>query len=65
MSDMHQCPKDGCEVTLPRHILACRPHWYAIPAELRAEVNRTWRRFGIDPGPYLAAREAAVEALNR
>lgn len=65
MSDLHKCPKNGCEVQLPRHLLACRPHWYEVPSELRNAVNMTWRNFHNDPNSYLAARAAAVEAINR
>ena len=58
----HKCPKNGCERRLPRHILACRPHWYAVSAETRRRVNATWRSGDI--GAYMAAREDAVEEMN-
>lgn len=59
----HKCPKDGCEIRLPRHLLACSPHWYQVSKETRRRVNFTWRSG--DTGAYLAARVDAVEEMNR
>ena len=60
--DKHKCPAPGCEVMCPRSILACRPHWFSIPSDIRARVNRTWRSGDI--GDYLEAREDAVSFLE-
>lgn len=62
-TELHKCPKEGCAIELPREILACRPHWFALPMELRNRINRTWRGGAI--GEYVAARQEAVDWLNR
>lgn len=59
----HKCPKNGCDKQLPRHILACKPHWYSVSEPTRRLVNHTWR--SADIAAYLAAREDAVEEMNR
>lgn len=43
--------------------LACRPHWYALPPELRQRINRAWR--AITRGEFEAIedhRAAVAEA---
>lgn len=62
MDGLHACPKRGCPRRLPRHILACRPHWWSIPYPLRRELMSAWRTG--DTPAYLAARERAVATLN-
>lgn len=59
----HPCPKDGCTARLPRHVLACRPHWYAVSAPTRRLVNQTWRSG--DFTAYFEAREKAVDEMNQ
>lgn len=39
----HSCPAKGCSAEVPRSMLACRPHWFALPAPLRAAINASWR----------------------
>lgn len=40
----HECPAPGCETKkLPERLLACAKHWYQLPADLRAEIWRTYR----------------------
>lgn len=43
MTSTHECPWPGCEVQVPRAMLACRPHWYALPEELRTRLWRAYR----------------------
>lgn len=57
---LHKCP--GCDAQLPRNILACRQHWYSLPADLRREINRTWKSGDLDQ--YLSARREAVALLD-
>lgn len=59
---MHKCPHPDCDIQMPFHILACKPHWFMLPQELRSEINMTWRRF--DNAAYLAARQRAVDFWN-
>ena len=65
----HPCPCEGCAVSLPRHLLMCKPHWYRVPQALRAEVNDAWRAHSRQSTRetlvrYLAAREAAIRSIN-
>jgi hypothetical protein len=39
----HRCPGAGCMVDVPRSQLACRPHWFSLPADLRGRVWAAWR----------------------
>lgn len=41
----HKCPKDGCGIDMPDHLLACRPHWYSIPRPVRYEITYAWKAF--------------------
>lgn len=34
----HECPAPSCEEQLPFERLACRPHWFQIPVELRRQL---------------------------
>jgi len=34
----HKCPAPTCSATVPTSQLACRGHWYALPAELRFRI---------------------------
>lgn len=58
----HDCPAPDCPQRLPRSTLACRRHWFALPAELRTVINATWR--SSDAGAYLEARDEAVAYLE-
>lgn len=39
----HTCHWPGCEQQIPPAMWGCRPHWYALPAELRAKIWRAYR----------------------
>ena len=39
----HACPMPGCMAVVPNRMLACRDHWYELPAELRREVSASYR----------------------
>jgi hypothetical protein len=39
----HGCHWPGCAKQVPPAIWGCRPHWYALPGELRARIWRTYR----------------------
>lgn len=62
---MHKCPKDTCTEFLPRHILACKKHWFSLPRQLRNEILVAWKAYVLgDAEEYLAVRKRAEECLN-
>lgn len=56
----HPCPANGCDRQVSIDQLACRPHWFSLPPELRKRVGRAWRR--IQNGDPAAVREHAAAA---
>lgn len=60
----HRCHHPACGRLVPPSLLACGPHWRALPAELQREIWRTYRKGQeIDKRPsaeYLAAAEACI-----
>lgn len=40
---LHTCHWPGCTKQVPPALWGCRPHWYALPKELRAKIWRTYR----------------------
>lgn len=38
ITNTHECPYPLCTLRVPRAMLACRPHWFALPAELRSAI---------------------------
>jgi len=63
MSD-HECPAPGCTLAVPRTMLACRGHWYAIPKSLRDAVWRAYRGPGPGSPEHTEAVLAAVASLR-
>lgn len=39
----HTCHWPGCARRVPPAMWGCKPHWFALPAGLRAEVFQTFR----------------------
>jgi len=35
-----------CHTPIANGLLACKPHWFALPAPLRRAINETWRKRG-------------------
>ncbi len=72
LTQTHICPAQGCTVTLPFAIFACRLHWAQTPRALRWQITRAWRAWlTSQPGEsharyqeYLAVRQQAVDALT-
>lgn len=66
-SDGRQCAKPGCDVVVPHGMLACRPHWYALPVDLRRTINATYRALlaGKASTDYRAALVEATEEWQR
>ena len=42
-SRRHTCHWPGCDRQVPPAMWGCKPHWYALPAELRRRVWRAYR----------------------
>lgn len=61
-SDLHDCPKVGCPERLPFEVLACKQHWFELPAGLRFGIGATWRNGNM--AKYMELREEAVAILN-
>lgn len=59
----HPCPREGCPKQLPSSTLACKPHWFLVPPQLRRDVQEAWRSG--DFSEYILLRQQAVEAMNR
>jgi DNA polymerase III epsilon subunit-like protein len=63
----HRCHAKGCHARVEPRLLMCPRHWRAVPANLQADVWRTYRAGQeIDKSPtreYLAAARAAIEAV--
>lgn len=56
----HTCPHPACTEQVGSTMLACRPHWFALPAELRSEVWAAYRRIRSDPRRHRAAIAACL-----
>ena len=65
------CPTPGCGRTAAAGQLLCPMHWRRVPADLKAEVWRTWKAWRSDFGDadkmhtYRAAADAATQASAR
>jgi len=61
----HTCPGPQCTVTVPYSQLACRRHWYQVPAAIRRAVYASWD-YGRGAGSagHAAALAAAVERMQ-
>jgi hypothetical protein len=40
----HRCRAPGCDKRITSGLLLCKPHWWKVPPNVRAEVSETWRR---------------------
>jgi hypothetical protein len=45
---MSTCPYPECEKEIGETLFACRPHWFSLPAELRAKIWRNYRRGNLE-----------------
>lgn len=57
----HHCHWPGCSRNVPPAMWGCKAHWFALPAELRRKIWRTFK-----PGQEISARPSAdyVEAAR-
>lgn len=65
----HRCHAHGCNVEVPPRMLACKPHWYALPKFLRDAVWREYRNGQEEhkrvTWRYMAVQRLAVSRLAR
>lgn len=54
MSALHECP-GKCGALVVRSMLACKPCWYRLPAEIRDQVNFTYRQRISNPMGHIRA----------
>ena len=61
----HECPIDGCQVTVPDYLLMCRPNWAMVPSVLGGAVYATWKDGkGAGTEAHRDACRAAVDHVN-
>lgn len=53
------CARPGCTVRVSKGLLACRPDWYTLPADLRRTITDSYR-----PWDKLTYRLALVDAMR-
>ena len=67
LGQRHPCPATGCARMLSHTILMCPAHWRMVPPAAQRLVVRAWRAWNAGTGSmtdYLAARDAAIAAVN-
>ena len=73
---MMRCPATDCEMEIPPDRVMCRPHWFMVPKDIRAEVWSAWQTvlnygIGLDGGFQAAssrhdqAKAAAIASVNQ
>jgi hypothetical protein len=55
----HACPRPECDRDVSDEMFACRPDWYALPADIRQAIWATWRN-----GDELGHVRAMADALT-
>lgn len=60
MITMHDCPAPECGTRVSAERLACPPHWYQLPREMRAEIWAALRARSADPTRHRRAVAAAL-----
>ncbi len=61
------CPAPGCKIGRKTHQVACRTHWYAIPAPLRQEILQANKQHVAEPSNVKHRerhRQAVVAAVR-
>ena len=56
----HRCPAPGCNLLVPNRLLACSPHWGALPVDVRRAILAAYR-----PGQTVATASEAWKQANR
>ncbi len=63
---MTTCAIPNCDEEVATGQLMCRPHWFAVPRDIRHDVTRTWRHVKNGTNKtdeYWTHREAAIAAV--
>jgi hypothetical protein len=55
----HECPRPNCTARVRNDLLACRPHWFELPRDIRDRVWRAWTT-----GSVIAHRAAVSDAIT-
>lgn len=58
-SGQHVCPRQGCDVTVPNRLFACRPDWWDLSKDTR---DRIWDTAHLSPAH--PERQAAFRAAD-
>ena len=61
----HKCPAPSCPLRVPSSQVACRGHWYALPAELRRRIWALYRSAPLSPEHMEALLEAQAFLRER
>lgn len=65
----HACHWPGCPRQVPPALWGCRPHWYALPKEIRDRIWKAYRigqETSLTPSrEYVEAARAAQDWINR
>lgn len=59
----HRCPAKDCEKIVPVELLACKPHWFTLPKELRKGITDSWQEGRL--AWWAALRKQALEQLQK
>lgn len=54
----HECPAPNCNVTMGDDKLACSPHWFQLPHQLRQKINTEYRSHGLSARLRVLQNEA-------
>src|SRR5258707_14580623 len=60
----HECPAPGCAAKVPFVMLACRPHWSAVPVELQRKLLREYSHSFGERSDFEARAAACLRALG-
>lgn len=60
----HHCGWPGCKIRVPAALWGCRLHWFKLPGDLRAAIQRAYVP-GQSVSTWSPAYRAASEALDR
>ena len=61
----HHCHWTGCDKQVPPAMWGCKPHWFALPATLRARIWATYapgQEISMTPSSAYLEAAAAVQA---
>jgi len=65
MGSQHECPVDGCQISVPGYLLMCRSHWAMVPSQLGRAVYAAWKDGrGAGTAEHEEACRAAIEWVN-